>query len=279
MKWYQLQKYLSSVIYSVFFWMIFLSSENTVHAVHVGEWPADLNFARAIFTPYLNLCFADVSGLVRFREQADNFNQYLFRNIPEQERGPRRCTQNVRKPGYIHTVRYNNENAPFMAQIAVPLRFKLQTQFLGQKKDHLLNSLLLKVKVLALNGDDGDQFVPGLPEGEEGEDSGSYKLEILRQFDFTVRDLCGLDRNCRPLINSNRLPISLDLTQVIVTDAFQIASARDGYRRDLQTRRYNMLNRGKIRIRVEWAFDGICDEDDFEFKIGDQIRLIEYFGP
>lgn len=242
-------------------------------------WPLELRpMTQQIFTPYLRSQYTHIQGLARFKKQADDLDHYILRAPRDKWVTPQKCDLPARQPGFIQTTKYVNDADSYTAKIAVPISLELRTSFLNMQKEHLLNTTLMTIKVLALDGDDGDEVHPGLNQDqiEDEQDVGSYQLVQLQKFNFTFRQLCQLTDDCRPLIDRQNTPILLSLNRPIVTTPFELAKGNLPYLLDPATGRLNMVNRGKIRIRVEWDFQGVCDEDHFTFKVGDQIRIIEH---
>ncbi len=258
-----------------------LRSPSLFAVLHVGEWPQDGRVTAEIFTPWLLFSnYSDIEGLAHNpKEDADDLDHYLFLSPSGVWETPRSCNKPARPPGHIQTVKYVHEFNDARVQIAVPISLRLHTAFLGNKKEHLLNSTLMTIRVFALDGDDANELFPGLSPTQRIEMHArnevlNYELKELHSFPITIRDICDLSDTCRPALRGPNTPVDLTFEQIVMTPFFLLKRGDQPYLPDPLTGRMKMIHEGRIRVRVNWSFDAICDEEEFRFKIGDQIRII-----
>lgn len=249
-------------------------------AHEIGQWPTQLKMTRQIFAPHLVAQFTDTRGIARFRAQADNLDQYIFRPPKGAWKTSQSCDEPERSPGYLQTSKYVNESEPFMAKIGIPISLSLRSSVTDSKKEQLLNSTLLTVRVFALDGDDGDDVHQGLSyeQVSAGQDNGSYQFIEIQNFKFRIRDICALSESCQATLTNPNIPINLNFKWPLITEPFLLEKGNLDYQTDPLKERLNMLNRGKIRIRAEWSFRGICDEEEFTFKVADQFRVLQHLA-
>ncbi len=263
---------------NLFFYLfsIFLAFSGNVFSADSQSWPQPPRPIYHIFNPWLTSQFSDMQGLKRFKTQAEYVQHYLLRSPTGKWKTSLSCDEPARRAGYLQTTRYVHQAASGRVRIEWPVSIRLATSFIGQKKENILNRTLLNIQVFALDGDDGDLLQPGLTEDQirKGEDTGSYNLVQLNQFSFKIRDFCSLSDDCRPALERPGIPVRFNFNSTVLTDSFSIENGTLPYEVRMDNGRLNLLNRGKIRVRAQWFFDGICDEDEFEFKVGDQIRIV-----
>lgn len=202
-------------------------------------WPTEITMSQILFAPYLPNRYSDIEGLADF-EGAENLNHYMLISLHPSWTPKRSCDVENRGSGYLQTVPVTNEYADYLASVGVPFFFRLETSFLGLKKEHLLNSTLLTVSILELHPEE-------------------FRLISLVDFRIPLRKLCELDPNCKPSIVDPALPVNIHFDGPLLTSPFLFRNGQE------------------IRLRVSWSSHGICDEDSVRFKMGDQIRILATF--
>jgi hypothetical protein len=203
-------------------------------------WPPQFNMSQVIFAPDLPYQFSDVEGLAAFASTSSGLDHYMLTSPHPPWPAQRSCDLPNRGTGYIQTIENTNEYGDYLAVIGIPVSVDLRTSFLDQQKEQLLRSSLLSVSILNLDLD-------------------SFQLKTLAEFRITFRTLCELDPNCSLSLNDTALPVVLNFDKPFLTPSFLFQKGQE------------------IRVRVSWTALGICNEDFFDFKMGDQIRILAAF--
>jgi hypothetical protein len=204
-----------------------------------GTWPSELKMTRLVFSPQLSNYFADSEGLQGqngFSEEPDKF-VYLFPDPLWMTN--QSCDTPTWKKGLIQTSIFSRSTGVLPNTVSVPVKIKFQSRLTSSKKAALLKTALFTVNIFEVNANDMT-LVP-----------------LTEPKRVTFEMLCDESEICRAGKARSSTRLELNYEYAFRTGSFPLELGKN------------------YQVRVDWSPRVLCNMENSDFAIGDQIRLLQ----